>query len=49
MFQFFGKDGKKSGKRGAAQANAAQKSDQDIKAEYLLFREQVVETKNAVI
>ena len=49
MFQFFGKDGKKSGKRGAEPANAPQKSDQEIKAEYLNFREQVVDTKNAVI
>src|SRR3974377_1386967 len=49
MFQFFGKDGKKTGKRSVAQTNAAQKSDQDTKAEYMQFREQVVETKNAVI
>jgi hypothetical protein len=49
MFQFFGKDGKKTGKRGADPANAPQKSDQEIKAEYLQFREQVVDTKNAVV
>jgi hypothetical protein len=49
MFQFFGKDGKKSGKRGAAPANVPQKSEQETRAEYLKFREQVVDTKTAVI
>ena len=49
MFQFFGKDGKKSGKRGAVPANVPQKSDQETKAEYLKYREQVLDTKNAVI
>jgi hypothetical protein len=49
MFQFFGRDGKKPGKKGAVQANVAPKSDQEIKAEYLKFREQVIDTKSAVI
>jgi sulfur transfer complex TusBCD TusB component (DsrH family) len=49
MFQFFGKEGKKSGKQSVAQENGTQKTDQEMKAEYLMFREQVVDTKNAVI
>jgi hypothetical protein len=49
MFQLFGKEGKKSVKHSTTQANAAQKTEQELKAEYLVFREHVMETKNAVI
>ena len=49
MFQFFGKDGKKPGQRGSTQPKATPKSDQELKAEYLKFRDQVNDTKGAVI
>ena len=55
MFQFFGKDGKKGGQKRTApqanstQANSTQQSEQATKAEYLQFREHVIETKMAVI
>ena len=49
MFQLFGKEGKKSGKRNAAQTNGTQIADQELKAEFVQFREHVADTKNAVI
>jgi len=50
MFQFFGKEGKKGGpKRTVPQENSTQQSEQATKADYLQFREHVIETKMAVI
>jgi hypothetical protein len=50
MFQFFGKEGKKGGpKRIVPQANGTQQAEEATKAEFLLFREHVLETKMAVI
>lgn len=49
MFQLFSKDMKKPDKHGAAQASAVPKSDPEIRADYLKFREQIMDTKSAVI
>lgn len=51
MFPLFGKDGKKGGQKPAVpQGNGTQQqTDQAMKAEYMLFREHVLETKMAVI
>jgi len=50
MFQFFGKEGKKGGpKRTVPQANGTQQADEATKAEFMLFRDHVIETKMAVI
>lgn len=49
MFQLFGKEGKKSGKRNAAQTSGTQMADQEMLAEFAEFRAHVADTKNAVI
>ena len=50
MIQFFHKDDRNGGaKRRMLQANAAQVGDQEARAEYVLFRGHVEETKDAVI